>query len=110
MNSFLTSHAINFLIFPSPLPGDSCSRALQTGTYEGGMYQKINQKNFQLYSANSEKKEFPKLQNAGGFEFLRCIPNSRTLELISATVARLPQLLKSVVELAMFSLDLFNEI
>ena len=40
---------------------------------------------------------FPKLENAGGFEFLRCIPNTKDLETISLKIARSPKLLKSVV-------------
>ena len=41
--------------------------------------------------------EFPKLEEAGGFELMRCVPNTRQLEPISATVWRQPKLLKSVV-------------
>lgn len=40
---------------------------------------------------------FPKLHECGGFEFLRCLPNSKQLEPISASVAQSPNLLKSVV-------------
>ena len=39
--------------------------------------------------------QFPKLHDAGGFELLRCISNSQSLELISSTVSRVPRLLKS---------------
>ena len=42
-------------------------------------------------------KEFPKLSEIGGFEILRCIPNSKTLEKVSTTVSHSPQLLRSVV-------------
>ena len=41
--------------------------------------------------------EFPKLESAGGFELMRCIPNTRQLEPISSTVSQQPKLLKSVV-------------
>ena len=41
--------------------------------------------------------EFPKLEKAGGFELMCCVPNTRQLEPISATVCRQPKLLKSVV-------------
>lgn len=40
---------------------------------------------------------FPKLRDAGGFELLRCLSNSRSLEVISGTVSRLPRLLKAVI-------------
>ncbi len=40
---------------------------------------------------------FPKLQGCGGFELLRCIPNSKEMEVISPTVSQSPRLLKSVV-------------
>ena len=40
---------------------------------------------------------FPKLEDCGGFELLRCLPNSKQLELISTSVAQSPKLLKSVV-------------
>ena len=40
---------------------------------------------------------YPKLRDARGLELLRCIPNSRSLELIYATVARLTRLLKAVI-------------
>ena len=41
--------------------------------------------------------EFPKLESAGGFELMRCIPNTRQLEPISSNVSQQPKLLKSVV-------------
>ena len=40
---------------------------------------------------------FPKLENSGGFEFLRCIPNTKDLETICLKIAQSPKLLKSVV-------------
>lgn len=40
--------------------------------------------------------KYPKLREGGGFEFLRCVPNSRVLELMLSTVSR-SCLLKSVV-------------
>lgn len=40
---------------------------------------------------------FPKLHDAGGFELLRCVSNSKSLELISSTISRSPKLLKSVI-------------
>ena len=42
-------------------------------------------------------KEYPKLRQGGGFELLRCIPNSRLLEPISVTVSQSPRLLKTVI-------------
>ena len=41
--------------------------------------------------------EFPKLADAGGFELMRCIPNSRQLEPISTTVSQQPKSLKAIV-------------
>ena len=40
---------------------------------------------------------FPKLEPCGGFELLRCLPNSKELELISFAVSQSPKLLKTVV-------------
>jgi hypothetical protein len=40
---------------------------------------------------------FPKLGACGGFELLRCISNSRELEVISQEVSVSPKLLKSIV-------------
>ncbi len=40
---------------------------------------------------------FPKLRDCGGFELLRCIANTKNLEVISLAVSQSPQLLKSVV-------------
>ena len=40
---------------------------------------------------------FPKLEQSGGFDLLRCIPNTKELEVINAVVAQSPKLLKSVV-------------
>ena len=40
---------------------------------------------------------FPKLRNAGGFELMRCLPNSRSLEPITYSVAKYPKLLKKVI-------------
>lgn len=40
---------------------------------------------------------FPKLKEGGGFDILRCIPNTKDLEIISLAVAQSPKLLKSVV-------------
>lgn len=40
---------------------------------------------------------FPKLRNAGGFELLRCIANSKVLEPLSSAVSMSPKLLRSVV-------------
>ena len=40
---------------------------------------------------------FPKLDGCGGFEFLRCIPNTKELEVIASTIAQSPKLLKSVI-------------
>lgn len=41
--------------------------------------------------------KFPKLKDGGGFELLRCVANSKSLEVISTTVSRLPRLLKAVI-------------
>ena len=40
---------------------------------------------------------YPKLKEGGGFEILRCRPNTRELELISPRIASNPQLLKRKV-------------
>ena len=40
---------------------------------------------------------FPKLNGCSGFDLLRCIPNTKELEVISLPVAHSPTLLKSVV-------------
>ena len=40
---------------------------------------------------------FPKLDGCGGFDLLRCTPNTKALEPISATVAQSLKLLKGVV-------------
>ena len=41
--------------------------------------------------------EFPKLADAGGFELMRCVANTRQLEPISTTVSQQPKVLKTVV-------------
>ena len=40
---------------------------------------------------------FPKLKTCGGFELLRCIANTRGLEVISPNIAQSPQLLRSII-------------
>ena len=40
---------------------------------------------------------FPKLSDAGGFELLRCVANSKLLEPISPSIAASPKLLRQVV-------------
>ena len=40
---------------------------------------------------------FPKLKNGGGFDLLRCIANSKDLEVISSSVAQSAKLLKAAV-------------
>ena len=40
---------------------------------------------------------FPKLEGCGGFELLRCIPNSKELEPFSIAVSQSPKMLKSVL-------------
>ena len=40
---------------------------------------------------------FPKLKDCGGFDVLRCVPNSKNLESIPVDVRYLPHLLKTVV-------------
>ena len=42
-------------------------------------------------------KAFPKLNGCGGFELMRCIPNSKELETISLAISQSPKLLKSVL-------------
>lgn len=42
-------------------------------------------------------KAFPKLAGAGGFEFLRCVPNTRDLELIEYDESTTPRLLKQKI-------------
>ena len=46
---------------------------------------------------NTLINEFPKLEDAGGFELLRCIPNSKTLEKMSPSVSTSPKMLKGVI-------------
>lgn len=46
---------------------------------------------------NELTRSFPKLEDAGGFELMRCLPNSRQLEPISYSVAKSPRLLKKVI-------------
>ena len=41
--------------------------------------------------------QYPKLGDGGGFEILRCIPNSKILEVVSNSASRVPRLLKSVI-------------
>ena len=41
--------------------------------------------------------EFPKLSSIGGFEILRCIPNSKELEIMSPSISQSPNLLKGVI-------------
>ena len=40
---------------------------------------------------------FPKLENCGGFELLKCRPNSKELDTISVMVTQSPAMLKSVM-------------
>ena len=40
---------------------------------------------------------YPKLKDGGGFQFLKCAPNSRCLELLSSTTLSSPAILKSRV-------------
>ena len=40
---------------------------------------------------------YPKLKDGGGFELLRCIPNSRDLEVLAPRIASSPKLLKRSV-------------
>ncbi len=56
---------------------------------------------FSDVSCNSEEfrhvveRSYPKLEGCGGFELLRCIPNTKQLEVISSNIAQSPKLLKS---------------
>ena len=40
---------------------------------------------------------YPRLRNGGGFQFFKCAPNSRNMELLSQVVMTSPQLLKERV-------------
>ena len=40
---------------------------------------------------------FPVLSGCGGFELLRCVPNSKDLEIIKVSVAQSPSLLKQMI-------------
>ena len=40
---------------------------------------------------------FPKLEECGGFELLRCVRNSKQIELISSKVSQSPRLMKSII-------------
>ena len=42
-------------------------------------------------------KEFPKLSGCGGYDLLRCIPNSKSLEAMNSAVTHSPKLLKSII-------------
>lgn len=42
-------------------------------------------------------KAFPKLEDAGGFELMRCLANSKFLETLSSHIAMSPHLLRKVV-------------
>ena len=55
-----------------------------------------------LNSSGEEFREmilshFPKLRDGGGFDLLRCIPNSKHLDVISPSVAQSARLLKAAV-------------
>ncbi len=45
----------------------------------------------------AEFRELLLTKDGGGFELLRCVSNTKSLEVISSTVSRLPRLLKSVI-------------
>lgn len=40
---------------------------------------------------------FPKLVGCGGFEIMRCVPNTKDLELVSMRIAQSPKLLKTIL-------------
>ena len=40
---------------------------------------------------------FPKLKDCGGFELLRCLPNSKSLDPVSAKMLQSPRMLKSII-------------
>ena len=40
---------------------------------------------------------FPKLEGCGGYEILRCVPNSKDLELISPVISQTPRLLRGII-------------
>ena len=40
---------------------------------------------------------FPKLDGCGGYDLLRCVPNTKSLEVISSAIGQSPKLLKSVI-------------
>lgn len=42
-------------------------------------------------------KSFPKLENCGGFELLKCRPNSKELDPISVMATQSPAMLKSIM-------------
>ena len=42
-------------------------------------------------------QRYPMLIDAGGFELLRCVTNTRLLEPISASVAKSPKLVKQII-------------
>ena len=41
---------------------------------------------------------FPKLEECGGFELLRCVANTKNLDVISTDIAQSPKLLRSIIE------------
>ena len=40
---------------------------------------------------------FPRLRESGGYELLKCVPNSKQLEIVSSRISQSPSLLRSVV-------------
>ncbi len=53
-------------------------------------------------SSNDEFKDvvvkaFPKLEGCGGYEFLRCVPNSKSLEVVSQLISLSPKLLRGII-------------
>ena len=65
----------------------------------------LGEKKVIIPDINMEKEEFwstimgyfPKLKDCGGFELLRCVANSRDLEVISPNISRSPSLIRAMV-------------
>ena len=85
-------------------PGDNrvpLTAALKEALIEAG----LGAKNIVIPDVSCSRDEFweiiisnyPKLLGCGGFELLRCVANSRQLELISCNASQSPKLLKAII-------------
>eukprot|EP00731_Ephydatia_muelleri_P026419 Em0018g519a len=78
-----------------------CNAAMKETLLEAGLGEKI----LCIPNISCSKEEFnkivldtfPKLKQAGGYEFLRCVSNTKQLQVISTKVAQSPKFLKTIV-------------